>query len=283
MPDIAELIRTGASAPWLFLPLAVLLGALHALEPGHSKSMMAAFIIAVRGSVPQAALLGVAAAIGHTLIIWLLAAIGLWLGDRLVLERSEPWLMLVSGLLVMALGVRIFQRVAGARGAPAHHGPHAHDHDHDHEHAHPHDPNHAHVHPDAADRNREQAMDPHMAAHAADLRRRLAGRSITTVDIGWFGFTAGLLPCPAAFAVLLVCLQLKQVSLGFAMVAAFSIGLAITLVGIGSLAAWGARAAGARMPGLGDWIHRLPYVSAAVVLGVGLLVTLRGVLTLAAA
>ena len=55
MPDIATVIQNGAANPWLYLPFAVLLGALHALEPGHSKSLMAAFIVAIRGTPAQAA------------------------------------------------------------------------------------------------------------------------------------------------------------------------------------------------------------------------------------
>ena len=58
---------------WLYIPAAILLGALHGLEPGHSKTMMAAFIVAIRGTVWQAALLGVSATVSHTALIWILA------------------------------------------------------------------------------------------------------------------------------------------------------------------------------------------------------------------
>ena len=60
---------------WLFIPAAILLGALHGLEPGPSKTMMAAFIVAIRGTVGQAVLIGLSAAISHSLVIWLLAAL----------------------------------------------------------------------------------------------------------------------------------------------------------------------------------------------------------------
>jgi nickel/cobalt transporter (NicO) family protein len=58
MPDLASLLQSGAANLWLFIPAAIALGALHGLEPGHSKTMMAAFIIAIRGTVMQAVLLG---------------------------------------------------------------------------------------------------------------------------------------------------------------------------------------------------------------------------------
>ncbi len=99
---------------------------------------------------------------------------------------------------------------------------------------------------------------------------------MTTGEILWFGFTGGLLPCPAAIAVLLICLQLKAVTLGIAMVAAFSVGLAITLVTIGVVAAWGTRKAAASWSGFGRWANRLPYVSATLVLILGVGVALRG-------
>src|SRR4051812_34247664 len=97
MPDITSLIQSSAAHAWLYLPLAVLLGALHALEPGHAKSMMAAYIVAVRGTIPQAALLGLSAAVGHTIIVWGLAIGGLLLGEKYIVEQAEPWLTLLSG------------------------------------------------------------------------------------------------------------------------------------------------------------------------------------------
>lgn len=255
MPDIANLIQAGAANPWLYLPAAILLGALHALEPGHSKSMMAAFIVAVRGTPRQATLLGVSAAIGHTIIVWALALIGLYLGDSLILERAEPWLVLISGLLIMALAFRIFWMLH------AEHDHHHHDHGH-----HGHHDHHDHKH-----------LDAHAAAHARDIHERFSGnRHVTNFDIAWFGFTGGLLPCPAAIAVLLICLQLKAFTLGIGMVAAFSIGLAMTLVGVGIAAAWGTRVARARWTGLEEWAERLPYLSAGLVFTIGAFIMIQG-------
>ncbi|MFX8581865.1 nickel/cobalt efflux protein RcnA, partial [Acinetobacter baumannii] len=71
MTDLTNLLAQGGAHAWLFIPSAVLLGALHGLEPGHSKTMMAAFIIAVKGTVRQAVLLGLAATLSHTLVVWI--------------------------------------------------------------------------------------------------------------------------------------------------------------------------------------------------------------------
>ncbi|NJL07870.1 MAG: nickel/cobalt efflux transporter RcnA [Methylacidiphilales bacterium] len=255
MPDLATIIQAGAANPWFYLPAAVLLGALHALEPGHSKSLMAAFIVAIRGTPAQAVLLGISAAIGHTIVVWGLVLVGLSLGDTLILDHAEPWLVLISGLLIMLLAARLLRSIH--RDA-AHHD-HDHDHHHDHDHRHHH------------------AGDAHAAAHAREIAARFGGRtSVRTWEIAWFGFTGGLLPCPAAIAVLLVCLQIKALTLGVAMVAAFSLGLAITLTTIGLAAAWGTRQAAKGWPGFDRWAGRLPYASGAVVMLLGVFITLRG-------
>ena len=78
MSTFAEILQQGPAHAWLYFPSAILLGALHGLEPGHSKTMMAAFIVAVRGSVKQAILLGLAATLSHTLVVWLVAVGGMY-------------------------------------------------------------------------------------------------------------------------------------------------------------------------------------------------------------
>ena len=75
MDSFNQLAQQGGLHAWVFLPTALVLGALHGLEPGHSKTMMAAFIIAIRGTVAQAVLLGLCAAFSHSLLIWVLAAL----------------------------------------------------------------------------------------------------------------------------------------------------------------------------------------------------------------
>ena len=96
--DIAQLIASGTSNFWIFVPTAIFLGALHGLEPGHSKTMMASFIIAIRGTALQAALLGLAAAISHTAIVWAIALAGMYFGANYSSETTEPYLQLFSGI-----------------------------------------------------------------------------------------------------------------------------------------------------------------------------------------
>ena len=242
MPELTTIVQTASAHAWLYLPFAVILGALHALEPGHAKSLMAAYIVATRGSAGQAVTLALSAAVGHTIIVWALAIAALAFGERYVVENAEPWLTVLSGVLIVLLALRMFWALR-TRG---HHHGHDHDHDHDDHHHHHHD------------------------------HRATPMGTVTTGQIVLFGFTGGLLPCPAAIAVLLVCIQLKAFALGVAMVAAFSLGLALTLITIGVSVAWGANRLAGSWSGLDRWANRLPFISAGIVMTMGLVLTAAG-------
>ena len=279
MPPIAELIQQGATNLWIFIPTAILLGALHGLEPGHSKTMMASFIIAVRGTMAQAALLGLCAALSHSLIVWALAAAALQFGNELIAEQAEPYFMLLSAVVVIGVSIWMFLRTrSDVSAAHAHghdhehdHGPHDHDHDHEHEHEHEHDD------------GDESYQDAHERAHAEDIKRRFAGRNVSTGQIALFGLTGGLVPCPASVTILMICLHLKRFSLGFALVASFSLGLAISLVSVGVIAAWGARHVGKRLGKgkFGDIARKMPYFSSALMGLVGALMGIQALLQIA--
>jgi nickel/cobalt exporter len=243
MTPFADLVAQGTAAAWLFVPTAVALGALHGLEPGHSKTMMAAFIVAVRGTVAQAVMLGLAATVSHTAIVWAIALGGMYLWRDLAPETFEPWLQFVSGLLIVAMALWMLARLRAA-SRPR-------DHDHDHSHACGHD-------------------------HAHDIRTRFPAGKATTGQIVAFGLTGGLIPCPAAITVLLLCLQLDETVLGAALVASFSVGLALTLVAVGASAAWGVAHATRRSGWFADLAGRAPYVSGMLLVAVGIYVAIHG-------
>jgi nickel/cobalt exporter len=357
MLDFTELLQQGGFHAWLYFPSAILLGALHGLEPGHSKTMMAAFIVAVRGSVKQAILLGLAATLSHTAVVWLVAMAGMYFGQGLNAETSEPYFQLVSAALIIAIAVwmlwrtwrgeQAFKREAGhhhhdearlidtghgqvelsifEQGMPPHwrlkslsgtpwgasqisvlttradgtqqtfafaqldgflqslepipephafavqlslgHTGHSHDYalsyaEHGHHHA-------------GVEAGLEGYQNAHERAHADDIRKRFTRREVSTGQIIVFGLTGGLIPCPAAITVLLLCLQVKAVSLGAVLVLCFSLGLALTLVAVGVAAAIGARQASNRWPWLSTAARRAPYLSGLLIIAVGLYVGLH--------
>lgn len=345
MTSFTDLLAQGAAHAWLFIPTAILLGALHGLEPGHSKTMMAAFIIAIRGTVTQAVLLGLAATLSHTAVIWMIALGGQYFGRQWGGEASEPYFQFASAIIITGIAIWMAWRTWREQNADNHHhhhdeirhvatragsltlevfedgapsrwriragrdqlpaagslgvetvredgarqsfafvtkgdflesvdeipephaftarlridgaaGPEIHDivfEEHDHSHMNPGD-----------------GDDAHARAHAADIRRRFSGGPVTTGQIILFGLTGGLIPCPAAITVLLLCIQLKQLSLGFVLVVCFSIGLALTMVSAGVLAALGVRHVSSRWSGFGAFARRMPYASALVIVLVGL-------------
>ncbi|RDI06391.1 nickel/cobalt exporter [Pseudomonas fluorescens] len=283
MPNFAELLQQGGTHAWLYFPSAILLGALHGLEPGHSKTMMAAFIVAIRGSVKQAVLLGLAATLSHTAVVWLVAIGGMYLGQGLDAETTEPYFQLASAALIIAIALWMLWRTwrgeqmfRFAQSHDHHHHDHDHDHDHDHHHNHHHEHDHGHPEPKGLALSLEGYQDAHEQAHANDIRKRFTNREVTTGQIIVFGLTGGLIPCPAAITVLLLCLQVKEVALGGLLVLCFSIGLAMTLVTVGAAAAIGARQASNRWPWLGTVARRAPYLSSVLIIGVGLYVGIHG-------
>ena len=138
MPSFAELLQQGTGHAWLFIPSAVLLGALHGLEPGHSKTMMAAFIVAIRGTVTQAVLLGLAATISHTAAVWIIALGGMYLWQGADPEGVEPYSQLASAAIIIAIALWMLRRTwQDQQRAKAASGAHHHGHD-DHCHGHGH-------------------------------------------------------------------------------------------------------------------------------------------------
>lgn len=282
MFQLSGLVQQSAAHAWLFIPGAILLGALHGLEPGHSKTMMAAFIVAVRGTVRQAVLLGLAATISHTAVVWIVALGGTYLFQGVSPEAFDPYLQFASGILILLVALWMLWRIIGEQR-------HDHHHDHDHDHYHDHDHHHHHVHDRGFGHGPlDRALvvmdggdeDAHERQHAEDIRRRFSGREVTTGQIVLFGITGGLIPCPGAITVLLLCLQVKRLVLGSVLVLCFSIGLAITMVASGVLAALSVKYAKRRFAGFGSMVRKAPYVSAVVILCLGGYVALEGWLAL---
>lgn len=267
MNEFSTLLQQGNA--WLFVPSAILLGILHGLEPGHSKTMMAAFIVAVRGTVTQAVLLGLSATLSHTVVVWTIALAGLYFGRNWSAAATEPYFQVASALVIVGVALWMLWRTWSNQQ-------HAHEHDHDH-HDHDHDHHHEHHSHDSLEVPSLGYQDAHELAHANDIRRRFSNRDVTTGQIILFGLTGGLMPCPASITVLLLCLQLKQFTLGATLVLCFSIGLALTMVASGTLAALSVKHVSKRWDGFGEFARKAPYFSAGLILLVGFYVGYQGV------
>ncbi|MXW79548.1 MAG: hypothetical protein F4Z57_11315 [Gemmatimonadetes bacterium] len=128
------------------LALALFLGAAHGLEPGHGKTIVAAYLVGARGTVGNALFLGGVVALTHTSSVILLGLVALFASQYILPEQIFPWLGTASGLLIMGLGTWLLVNHLRGRGlVPSHaHGEHLHDHSHEEEHLHDHVHSHAH-------------------------------------------------------------------------------------------------------------------------------------------
>jgi ABC-type nickel/cobalt efflux system permease component RcnA len=241
---------SGQSVLLLLLLAAFGWGAIHALSPGHGKAMVAAYLIGARGTAKHAVALGATVTVTHTIGVFALGLVTLLLSQYILPEDLYPWLNLVSGLLVVIVGVGVLRsRVRWARKERA--GAHGHSHgDHDHGHSHGH--GHHHHHDDA----------------------------ITWKGIVGMGAAAGLIPCPSALVVLLGAIAQHQVALGLLLIVAFSAGLAMTLTALGLIVVYGRRAL-TRVSVPAGAVAALPAVSAVVIVGVGFVLTAQALPQLA--
>jgi nickel/cobalt transporter (NicO) family protein len=254
----------------LAIGLAIVLGGIHAMAPGHGKTVLAAYIVGQHGSVRQAATIGATVTITHTAGVM---ALGLLLTSSAAIapERLYPWLGLLSGLLVVGIGVTLGRRAIRMRRwlqesplvaaqpepekvlvAAGHHDHHDHDHhdhdSHDHDHGHhghhDHHDDHDHGHDDHHDHGYGHGHGHHDVAPVVAAAHSHGGRMHTHAPIdpslGWHnlitvGFAGGLVPSPSALVVLLGAIALGRTWFGLLLVVAYGIGMAATLTGVGLL------------------------------------------------
>jgi len=238
----AQLIGRDHLGFWVVLAslaAALFWGAAHALSPGHGKSIVTAYLVGQRGTSWHAALLGLIVTATHTVGVFLLGFVTLALSQFVVPDHLYPWLNLASGLLVVSIGLSVL--AARWRHARTH----AQGHDHHH-------------HPGT--RSPEGTWT---------RKEGPSFRSLFAV-----GVSGGLLPCPSALVVLLAAISLHRVAFGLLLIVAFSLGLALSITGVG-LVAVAAKRAFARARFDGAVLRALPAVSAAVILLAGVLMTVH--------
>jgi nickel/cobalt transporter (NicO) family protein len=219
------------------LAIALVLGAGHALAPGHGKSLMAAYVIGRRGGRKDLVMIGSTVAATHTvgvLVLGVLASATTLVSP----ERSVVGIGVVSGLLVSVVGVRLFRSRMPQRPTGAHHDhdhahhDHAH-HDHDHHHG-----DHDHGHHDHGDHHHGHDDRWIVTQHAHggsthEHRLPKPGTDIRRGELVAMGLAGGMVPSPSALLVLIAAIALDRLWFGLLLVVAYGIGLALTLIGAG--------------------------------------------------
>ena len=259
-------------------------GAAHAATPGHGKTIAAAYIVGARGKPIDAVILGIFVTLSHTsgiVLIGVLASLGsTWLRP----QRIEAYLAIVVGIMVIGLGLWMLwaQRdlvalAMGEAGEPGD-GPgrtDAHAHDHDHTHDHDHDHPHSHGHGESVVWHSHGFGKVH--AHRLDVVAENRPKLPVLLALGIAG---GLLPDPAALALLLGALSSGKLLLGLITVVVFSIGVATTLVVVGIVAA---KVGEKVLDWLASiWMIRLQIATSLLIVGMGVVLTVRAMSELTA-
>lgn len=216
------------------LGVAFVWGGFHALTPGHGKTVVGAYLVGSRGTALHALILGLTTTFTHMAGILTLGGVALLASQSVLSEQIYPWLSMVSGLLVVAIGLSLgWQRWQGKSEHSEHPHPHPHP---EHEHS-------GHLHSPAPLEHLEHTHShPHGHSHLPHQGSRVTWASLFAV-----GISGGLLPCPSALVVLLSAIALGRIGFGLALVLAFSLGLAGVLTGIGLLLVYAK-----------SWLDKLP-------------------------
>jgi len=210
---------------FFYLASSFVLGALHALEPGHGKTIVAAYLVGSKGKPRHALALGAIVTFTHTIGIILLAILTFVLAKNFDAEKLHPFFEAGAALIVLAVGGWMLRRNLK-------------DLYHHHSHSHPH---------------HHEPVQP---------------SGIFWKDLFFLGVSGGIVPCPAAFAVLLASISAGKPGSGLFWVLSFSLGLAITLVGVGILVTRVARWVEQKFSG-NHWLDKAPLFSSVIILLIG--------------
>ena len=229
---LSKLLHERDITPWMMLvgiAAAFILGAAHALTPGHGKTIVAAYLVGSRGTLKHAAFLGAMVTFTHTVSVFALGLATLFFFRFVMPEKITQWLGVISGLSIVGIG--LWMAYTRLRAASRHH-----DHDHHHHDGHTH-VHHAHDHQDhthSHDHDHTHADAHHHHDHSP------GGHSHLPDELSWGGLVAlgasgGLVPCESALVLLLAAVALRRVGFGLLLLVSFSAGLAIVLMAIGAL------------------------------------------------
>jgi ABC-type nickel/cobalt efflux system permease component RcnA len=286
----------------LALLAAMAFGALHAMSPGHGKTIVAAYLVGSRGTWRHALLLGAVVTATHTSTVYLMGLVALYLSQYVLPEALYPLLGVASGGLILLMGLtllvsrtrasgvtaaiggwmaaafgrpRLSAVPAGERGAMAlqTHAQVAHD---------KHDQDHGAYDHYASDGEHSHGFGEH--THRIPGQH---GEPVTVRNLVGLGVFGGMIPCPTAIVVMLSAIALHRVAFGLLLIVAFSLGLALVLTGIGFALVFG-RAYAGRVPllrglmagehtgGLASLaVQAIPIVAACGVMAAGSVVLLR--------
>ena len=256
--DVTGLFQSAdLTPPIILLSLAVAfgLGALHAISPGHGKTVMAAYLVGSRGNARQALGLGLTVTVSHTIGVLALGLLSLSAAFVIPADKLYPILSVASGAIVVVIGTYLLlTRLRTWRAQPRNH--HASD-------------EHHHEHPDGWHEHGG-------VGHTHVPQQQMGKRGLFAL-----GLSGGMIPSVSALLVLIGSISIGRPAWGVVLTIAFGIGMAAVLVGIGFGLVY-ARRLVERIPQTRslDLGRRVPILSAVVVLLAGFLIAGQGIIGL---
>jgi ABC-type nickel/cobalt efflux system permease component RcnA len=240
---LGQILRQGEMSPGVILAAAAVafgLGAMHALSPGHGKTIVAAYLVGTRGALRHAVFLGGMVTFTHTVSVFAVGLTTLYLSQFVMPEKIMPVLGMISGVAIVWIGGSLLvHRLQHARGAAHHH----------------HHDGHTHTH------------GGHAHSHAPE-------GEVTMGSLIALAVSGGMVPCPSAMVLLLSAIALGRVAFGLLLLVAFSLGLALVLMAIGAAVLYAKHLIPDRkQTAENPWFRWTPVLSAALITFVGLMMT----------
>jgi nickel/cobalt exporter len=282
----------------IYLFLAIVIGALHSLSPGHGKALIGAYIIGNRGTFADAVTLGVVTSLSHTVSVLILGLIILVVFNSVVPPQITMYLNIASGLIIIIIGTFMFRKrlleLSHLNHADDHHSHfhdhHRHSHDHNEAHTHSHDDGNGHSHHELDEHHHshhdhdvhEHSHDEHEYSHGHDhshghqhiTMESIRKKSFMTNVI--MGISGGMVPCPTALVVLFLAVSVKKVALGLLLIVFFSFGLAATLTILGILFVRGSSLI--NRYDNNKFMSKLPVLSSVIIMLLGAAIVIRAML-----
>ncbi len=247
-----SLLQTSNSSVAIAIGAAFLWGAVHALSPGHGKTVVGAYLVGSRANAQHALFLGLTTTIAHTTGVFVLGLVALFASQFILPEQLYPWLAFASGVIVVVLGLKLFfnwwhdTRILETSCCQHNHA----------------DPDRSHHH-----------------HHHSPLPPNTQGDSVSWSSLLALGISSGLMPCPSALVVLLAAIAIGKISFGLIMVIAFSLGMAGALTSLGLLLV-SAKKLFQSIPQPSKLMKFLPALSALLIALLGLGMTTQAILAI---
>lgn len=250
------------------LIVSAFLGGLHAITPGHGKTIVAAYLVGTEGRVIDAVFLGIIVTITHTLSVIILGLIVLYASQYILPQDLFPYIGISSGLLIIIVGGWLLVRNI------------RHGYVDEHEHSHQHNilGLHHHHESETHHNHHEDDINDHHHDDDKEIHQPKEKSGVTFWSMVSLGISGGIIPCPDAIVVLLIAVALNRIAFGLLIIMAFSIGLAAVLIIIGIMIVL-AKSFLDKSTGVNRWTRALPIASAAVVIILGFVITIKALVS----